>query len=331
MLTVGPSATAMSAMTATHAPPSARAGAAPQLTVRVDPTLAEAAVRIALDGPSVPEELATLHRQRIDGCYEIPDPAARERAFGALALAEFAELELAVPLIRAVAERPEIGATLRLLLVGEADRRDEGVTCERGGEHLGVRVDARRLADPDGLLGWARHALGHAADTLDPAFEFAPGWEEGPDGRVAATVAARLHRLWDVAVDGRLAAAGLLDGAATRRVHRARLAADLPGVPGPAVDAVVDRLWQGERPSFAELLAWSRRPADLVEVAAPGTPRPRPDRCPLCRFPGDDVVPPGPDVAAAVARDYPHWRVSDGLCGRCADRYRFLGFLGGAR
>ena len=33
---------------------------------------------------------------------------------------------------------------------------------------------------------------------------------------------------------------------------------------------------------------------------AGGDQLPRPDRCPLCRFPSDDVVPPEPSIAALV-------------------------------
>jgi hypothetical protein len=56
---------------------------------------------------------------------------------------------------------------------------------------------------------------------------------------------------------------------------------------------------------------------------------PRPDRCPLCRFPSDDVVPPPPDIALRVQIDYPDWQAEDGLCGRCTDRYRLAERLGG--
>ena len=76
---------------------------------------------------------------------------------------------------------------VRILLVGDArGRPDEGITWEPGGAHLGIRIDGARFGDPDDLLAWARHALGHAEDTIDPAFGFRPGWEETADGRIAA-------------------------------------------------------------------------------------------------------------------------------------------------
>ena len=276
--------------------------------------------------------LAT-YRDRTEPFYELADPIQRDAAFARHAVAEFERLELAVPLVRAIEERPGVADLVRIVLVGSArGHADEGITCEPGGVHLGIRVDGARFIDPEGLLAWARHALGHAEDTLDPAFGFAPGWEETALGRVAAAIQARLHRLWDVSVDGRLAAAGLLPDASVPQRHCERLGADLPGISAETVDVIFGRLWDGSRPTFGQLLAWATRPVELVRAVCPDASRqPRPDRCPLCRFPGDDVASPTAAISALVAVDYPAWRPDLGLCGRCTDRYRFAGRLGGAR
>ena len=302
-----------------------------RLAVRVEPAVAEAAVRalLAAGMPARPDALAA-HRARSDALYEIDDRAARDAAFGRLALAEFDDLGLVEPLGRAVAERPALAGRVRTLLIGESRGPfDEGVTCEPGGEHLGIRIDLARFAAAADLLAWARHAMGHAEDTLDPAFGFVPGWEERTGGRTGA-MPGRLHRLWDVTVDARLAAGGRLPSAPARRRHRERIAADLAGISPDTVDAVLELLWDGPRPAFPVLLAWAARPAVLVATAAPKEPGlPRPDRCPLCRFPSDDVVPPEPSIAELVVVDYPDWRPDLGLCGRCTDRYGFAGRLGG--
>jgi hypothetical protein len=302
------------------------------IAVRVDPSLAEMAVFRALARLDPRRSDAhAAHRRRADDAYAIADPGERDAAFVRLAVREFEELRLAEPILVALAERPAVADAVRIVLVGEAaGRLDEGVTCEAGGAHLGLRVDAARFGDPADLLGWSRHVLGHAEDTLDPAFGFEPGWEEHAGGSIAVATRARLHRLWDVTVDARLGRAGLLPDTATRDRHRDRIAADLPGVGDAVIDRVVRRLWDGPRPSFPELLAWAARPSDLVRGG--GTDEAgslRPDRCPLCRFPGDDVVPPEPAIAALVAADYPGWSASDGLCGRCTDRYRLTRRLGG--
>jgi hypothetical protein len=304
----------------------------PGRVVRVDPVVAETAVFRALAGLDPRRSDAhRIHRRRADAAYAIGDTVERDAAFGRLAVREFEELRLAEPILVAIAERPAVACAARVVLVGEAGGRlDEGVTCEAGGAHLGFRVDPARFGDPGDLLGWARHVLGHAEDTLDPGFRFEPGWEEGAGGSIAAATRARLHRLWDVTIDARLATAGFLPDLATLDRHRGRIAADLPGVGPGTIDRVVQDLWNRPRPTFPDLLAWAARPADLVRDLAPDhAALPRPDRCPLCRFPGDDVVPPDPAISALVAVDYPDWRPADGLCGRCADRYRFASRLGG--
>lgn len=299
----------------------------------VDPVFAEAVVWRVLSAADadMAEDLAA-YRRRTEAVYGLADPVARDAAFSLLAVDEFARLRLADPLRQAISERPAVADRVRIILIGDArGRSEEGITWEPGGAHLGIRIDGARFGQPEDLLGWARHALGHAEDTIDPAFGFTSGWEETADGRIASGTQARLHRLWDVTVDSRLAAAGLLLDESAPQRHCERIAADLPGVAAASVDAVFGFLWDGPRPDFAQLLAWAARPIELVAAARPGDPGlPRPDRCPLCRFPSDDVIAPAPTIAALVATDYPDWRPELGLCGRCTDRYRFAGRLGGA-
>ena len=300
--------------------------------LRVDPALAEASVVHALAGATgsgIAPAWVRAHRQRLDGIYERTAQAERDAAFGQLALAEFVALGLGVPILEAQSERPGL-ASARMILLGEAGGRlEEGVTCEPGGAHLGIRIAAGRFEDRGALLAWARHAFGHAEDTLDPAFEFEPGWEEAVRGRQRLVVG-RLHELWDVTVDARLAAAGRVDTKSALRRHRAAVAGHIPDVAASVADRVVAHLWSRPRPAFPQLRSWAERPADLAREAAPGDViRPRSERCPLCGFPSDDVGAPEGDVAAAAEVDYPGWDPADGICGRCADRYRFARALGG--
>lgn len=310
-----------------------------RVVLHVDPAFAEAVVWRVLSGaagrgagPAQPRHDAFAeHRRRADAIYELDGEAARETAFSRLALGEFERLGLSEPFLVAIAERPPVAERVRVVLVGQARGHDEGVTWEPGGRHLGIRVDGARFADTDGLLPWARHALGHAEDTIDQAFGYRPGWEETAVGRVASGTQTRFHRLWDVTVDGRLAAAGLLYDASVIHDHRNALGADLAGVAPDTIDVVFASLWDGPVPTFTQLLAWAARPIELVAAMVPGDPGlPRPDRCPLCRFPSDDVDIPVHPIAVLVAADYPDWRPELGLCGRCSDRYRFAGRLGGA-
>lgn len=306
--------------------------AEPLLSLRVDPALAETVVfrELRRGGLSTSGALS-VDRSRTEPIYAVVDPAEREAAFGRQAIADFDDLHLGQPILDALAERPALATRVRIVLIGESrGRGDEGITCEPGAEHLGIRIEASRFDDPAGLLAWARHALGHAEDTLDPEFAFLPGWQEAGSGSVAAASQARLHDLWDVSVDGRLAAAGRLAAEPARQRHRAAIARALPGIADGAIDAITARLWVGPRPSFAALLAWATRPLELARAVAPDEPEwRRPDRCPLCAFPSDDVAPPEPEVAARVVAEYPRWRPVQGLCGRCTDRYLLAGRLGG--
>jgi hypothetical protein len=302
------------------------------IPVRVDPALAEVVVWDAIARSDRSDPRRVRHERRSARAYE-DEPARRDAAFAAIATLEFEELGLADPLRAAVDERPTLSAHARVLLVGQARAgHDEGVTCEPGGEHLGFRLEPRRFADPIGLARWARHALGHAEDTLDPGFAFVRGWDgDGRGASIRTAAQARLHRLWDISVDGRIVARGA-PGEADHARHLARLRVDLAGAPESAIRTVLERLWTGPRPDFPTLIGWAERPstmlaglgeADALEAAWP-------DRCPLCRFPSDDVRPPHPDVAGRVIADYRWWRPEHGVCARCADRYRLAGRLGGA-
>lgn len=303
--------------------------AAIDIPIRVDPAVAERAVWRAIRGGQVSRGALADHRRRAETAYGYADGAARDAAFERAAHVEFGVLDLAGPLRTAVAECPDLAPRVRLILLGEArGRGDEGITCDPDAEHLGFRVEIRRFDDPAGLLGWARHAVGHARDTLDPEFHYERDWQGR--GRCSAAAEARVHRLWDVSVDARLAGDGLLDAVRARRRHVELVAADLPGVRPEVAAAAVTFLWDGPRPSFPEFVAFAIRPVELVGLAVPGSVEaPRPDRCPLCRFPGDDVLPPVPVMADLVRREYPDWRPEDGLCGRCTDRFRFLAPSGG--
>ncbi len=306
----------------------------------IDPSFAESVVRRVLEARRASDPaLRARHASRAEPIYAISDARERNAAFERLALAEFEELGLADLVRSAIEERPVVAGRVRVVLLGEAaGRLDEGITWEPSGAHLGLRIDPARFDRPDGLGRWARHVLGHAEDTLDPAFGFRPGWLETSLSR---PVQQRVHDLWDVTIDARTDAAGLAGGpAATRQEHRARLAGQFPACSDAAIEALVDRLWSGPRPMLRELVAWASDPQAMDDALSggalsgavmPGAARPRLDRCPLCRFPGDDIRPPDRDVAILVVQEYPDWRPAHGLCGRCADRFRFVGLSGGHR
>src|SRR3989337_877980 len=82
---------------------------------------------------------------------------------------------------------------------------------------IGVSFQARRFDDPAGLRAWARHALGHTEDAIDPDFGFEPGWD-GLPGR--GRLAARLHALRDASIDTRAEALHESAGSEGRMARR---------------------------------------------------------------------------------------------------------------
>lgn len=308
-------------------------GTSPTLPVRVDPAFAEAVVRRVLSARrSSDPALVAAHAARIEPVYAITDERERAVAFERLAIAEFEELGLA-DLVRATIEaRPAVASRVSVVLLGEArGRRDEGVTWESSGAHLGLRIDPARFDHPDRLGDWARHVLVHAEDTLDPGFGFRPGWIEGSLSRPVQQL---VHDLWDVTIDARIDAVRPTDRDATRRRHRARLATQLPWCSDRLIDALLERLWDGPRPTLPQLVTWASD-WDVLMTALPegdaDADHRGPHRCPLCRFPGDDIRVPDAPIATLVASEYPDWQPALGLCGRCTDRFRFMDRKGGHR
>lgn len=275
-------------------------------------------------------ELRASHHDRAAVAYLLPPGPGRDRAFADLAARELEELHLLAPIREAVAERPALVAAVDLvLLVRALSPGEETVTCDPPGRRVGLRVTADRFDEGARARSWARHALGHAEDCLDPTFGFEPGWERGTGGAVAE----RLHVLWDAAIDGRAARAGRPVFGSSRDGHRARLAALLPAGQERTAVRLVDRCWDGERPSFGTLRRWAEAPRPVSfgagTVAAwpqgiVGPARLPGGRCPLCRFPSAVLIVPDPSVAATIAAAHPGWPAETGCCQRCHDRYRLV-------
>jgi hypothetical protein len=291
-------------------------------SIRIDPALAEALAwrtLTRLEAAGDPAPIAEHHR-RAAPIYGLVDQAERDATFRRLAEREVLEQRVLEPLEAAFTERVELVEQTELLLIGEASgRAQEGATCDRTGRRIGLRVLLIRFDDPIRLRGWARHVFAHAADTLDPAFEYEPGWDEGV---VAVGPAERVHLLWDISLDGRSAREGRAP-AVPRERHEAAVATLFTTLPPAAVGSTVERLWSGARPTFPELRAWAVEPERLGEGRLAVQRDPWSGRCPLCSFPSHDLAIPGPEIASDVGREYPDWRPELGICSRCLDRYAF--------
>jgi hypothetical protein len=309
-------------------------------TFHVEPALAEALAWRALQGHARagrPEALG-LHHQRAADLYAGPAVGARERAFERLAARELDELGIMAPLADALDERAALAATVDVAFVAEAPAASaEGITFDPRLRRLGVSLQARRFDDPGGLRSWARHALGHTEDVIDPAFAFEPDWDR-PTGR--ARFVERLHALWDVSVDARApeppgtAAETLIRKERLRRAHGRAIAAAWPEFAADA-PAIVGRLCDEARPSFPRLRRWADDATALAAAMGGIVPvqagaGPEAGLCPLCRFPSAALESPPPEVAVLAGAEYPRLPPDAPLCGRCIDRYRFALIRGAA-
>jgi hypothetical protein len=309
-------------------------------TFRVEPAFAEALAWRALQQRAAggrPDALS-IHHERAAESYVRLAVGARQRAFERLAMQELGELRVMVPVAQALDERPGLAAAVDVVMVGEAPVPSvEGITFDPALRRLGVSLQARRFDHPAGLRSWARHALGHSEDVIDDSFGFQPDWDLATGrGRFVE----RLHALWDVTVDARAPSQTETGGEASPshmghigRAHERAVAGLWPEFSGIA-PAVVDRLWNGPRPSFPQLRRWAEDPPELamaVGQTIPATPSDGPQAgvCPLCRFPSAALELPTPALARLVGAEFRGWQPGERLCSRCGDRYRFLQ-LGGA-
>lgn len=242
--------------------------------------------------------------------YEQTDPDARNTAFFRLHLKWFRDLALEDRLLNAVRRFPIIQQTATTLLIRES------ITHKDEGAELFVRPDAKNVAialrsehffEP-GFGQWLGHELCHISDMLDPSFGYAPEITLLDAPPAELNLLRECYRvLWDITIDGRLKH----DSEKAKR--RAECAKALATV---STDRF-DQLWNGPRPSHAELVALAQS-VRVVVANEPGGP------CPLCKFPtfawatANDL---SQLIVIAIQKDFPQWSPSHGACARCFELY----------
>ena len=176
------------------------------MPIDYEPALVEAAALAAAgDNPA-------FHDER-DPIYGIADAEAREAAFVALHARWFQRLGLDRSLLDALGERPEVAAACGRCIVGRAGavaaEAADLLVASPARPTLLVRLTPARLGARDRALAFLRRELLHVADMLDPDFGYEPTLppSDGPRPRVDRRIE-RYRVLWDVSVDGRLAAEG---------------------------------------------------------------------------------------------------------------------------
>jgi hypothetical protein len=256
--------------------------------------------------------------------YSIPDPDDRNAAFFKLHLEWFREWGLEDRLMLFVGEYPILDKSLHLLAFRKAqNKRDEGAELyvQTGGERTAVialRVDR---FDSDPALGWfLRHELMHLRDMVDPEFGYSTRLQLAGISPTQERLARERYRLlWDVTIDGRLAALHrAAPGAHERR--RSEFQRAYSFWPEPRRDETFASLWENPRPTHAELAALASDPRDLglAHAPRPGSP------CPLCGFPTFAWAPSGSlgDLCLGRMRaQFESWSLEEGVCERCAEIY----------
>lgn len=205
--------------------------------------------------------------------YECEDGDEREARFEELHGRFFLQIGLDRPLHAALAEHPDIlrrvGACHALRAVARrdegADLRDDLAPDARPGRRLPalvLRLRPESLLEPERLAPFLRRELQHVADMLDPAF----GYErelpaDDADPARANLLRERYRAVWDVTVDGRLAARHGLELQALQ-ARRSAFARVFPALGGGA-ERAFERWLTEPSPTHAAIL-------EFVRAAVPG-------------------------------------------------------------
>jgi hypothetical protein len=270
-----------------------------------------------------PLQIARFHRER-EKLYGILDPDERNTAFFTLHLDWFREWGLEQPLTDVLKEFPLVRERLGVLAVRKTTgRNDEGAELyvNDSGERTGLlALRLERLRDAAGLRDYLRHEFTHLHDMLDPAFGYSPALElPGLNAAQKRLARERYRLLWDITIDGRLAAAGRAP-MQTREQHSGAFARAFSFWPEQKQAETFSPLWGSRSPRHIDLLALIADPRGLRDGHRPGPGA----SCPLCDFPtfhwADASALPA-EIMRRIVGEFPAWSAEQGLCNRCLETY----------
>ena len=269
-------------------------------------------------------QIARFHRER-EKLYGILDPDERNSAFFKLHLDWFREWGLEKPLSDLLKEFPLVSRTLSVLVVRKMrNRNDEGAELyvNETGRRTGVLALRPESFERDAALrDYVRHEFTHLSDMVDPGFGYAPILDlPGLNGTQRRLASERYRLLWDITIDGRLAASGH-SPMRSREQLRSAFSRAFCFWPDDRQQQTFSELWQSAAPCHAGLLALITDPRGLRQALrpAPGAP------CPLCDFPTfawADVDAMSSKITVRVLAEFPSWTPEQGLCGRCLEAYQ---------
>lgn len=294
-----------------------------------DEGFVEAAVLLCLTGrrPGISSlQIARFHHER-ERLYRILDAEERNAGFFRLHLEWFREWGMELPLRDTLREFPLLREKLEVLAVRQATgRSEEGAELyvNEAGRRTGlVALRVGRLSDEKGLKTYLRHEFSHLHDMLDPAFGYSPELKLAVHNAAQKRLACERYRLlWDITIDGRLAAAGH-QPACAREEHAAAFARGFAFWPDERCAATFEALWRNSAPRHADLLALIADPRGLSQESCPAPGA----CCPLCDFPTfqwADARALPPEVLRRIEAEFAGWRRDQGLCHRCLEAYQAL-------
>lgn len=303
------------------------------MQLRYDEDFIEAAAFLCASGQrkSVPSmQISRFHHER-EKLYAILDPDERNTAFFNLHLDWFRAWGLEKLFTDLLKEFPLLPEKLSVLAVRKTrNKNDAGAELYVNGTNQCSAILALRPESFErdaALRDYVRHEFTHLSDMLDPAFGYAPTLDlPGLNGSQQRLARERYRLLWDITIDGRLAAAGFTPIAGRDR-HAAAFARGYSFWPLERQTQTFASLWHNAAPRHAEFIALIADPRGLREAhrPAPG------GSCPLCEFPTfnwADADALRPEIAARITAEFPTWSLEQGLCGRCLETYQAAARLG---
>lgn len=291
-----------------------------------DEDFIEAAVFLCASGrrKGVPSLLiARFHRER-EKLYAVLDPDERNTAFFKLHLDWFREWGLEQPLTDVLKEFPLVREQLGVLAVRKTTgKNDEGAELyvNDAGQRTGMlALRLERLINDAPLRDYLRHEFTHLHDMLNPPFGYSPVLDlPGLNAAQKRLARERYRLLWDITIDGRLAAAGHAP-MQTRKQHAAAFARGYSFWSEQRQTETFNSLWECRPPHHADFLALIADPRGLRDAH-----RPEPGAsCPLCEFPTfqwADAAALPPAIRQRIQAEFPAWLPEQSLCGRCLETY----------
>ncbi|MFO1512430.1 MAG: hypothetical protein U1F83_05870 [Verrucomicrobiota bacterium] len=239
------------------------------MQLRYDEDFIEAAAFLCASGrrrgvPSL--QIARFQRER-EKLYTILDADERNTAFFELHLDWFREWGLERLITDLLKEFSLLSEKLRVLAVRKTrNKNDDGAELyvnEAGQRSAILALRPESFERDTALRNYVRHEFTHLSDMLDPAFGYAPTLDlPGLNGAQQRLARERYRLLWDITIDGRLAAAGHTP-MATREQHAAAFARGYSFWPEDRQQITFTALWHNASPCHAEFLALIADPRGL--------------------------------------------------------------------